>query len=294
MVKTWEQRDLILSRNGPDKHPSVLKVIAGCKDNKPTVKVFLNHNDEDAKKIFNDSDQIPKGTYFEFVNVADLSTEIFRGKEKSDHSSVNKSVRECLGQIIKNQGENMYAIYSTIVGLGIGTMDSNGSIQPCIIIYCLDKHLVPYGEKELPKSIEGWNCDMREDYVIFGSCFDCRIITNPNPGCCIGLHEPPNGSGSVGFLVKENDSTPERAGFLTAAHVAAGNWRDLYNSNSLLSTLDGFPFEYRIVHPLPPTQNVSRVIGRVKELFCGNWGPEGTGIDAAFVENDEPRRGGKP
>lgn len=285
---------MIQSINGPDKHPSVLKVIAGCKDNKPTVKVFLNHNDEDAMKILNDSDQIPKGTHFEFVNLADLSTEIFRGKEKIDHSSVNKSVRECLGQIIKNQGEKMYSNYSTIVGLGIGTMDSNGSVQPCIIIYCLDKHLVPYGEKELPKTLEGWNCDMREDIVMFGSCFDCRKITNPNPGCCIGLHEPPNGSGSVGFLVKENDSTPERAGFLTAAHVAAGNWRDLYYSNSLLSTLDGFPFEYRIVHPLPPTQNVSRVIGRVKELFCGNWGPEGIGIDAAFVENDEPRRGGKP
>lgn len=107
-----------------------------------------------------------------------------------------------------------------------------------------------YGEKEFFKIFEGWNCDMREDIVMFGSCFDCWKIINLNFGCCIGLYEFLNGSGFVGFLVKENDFILERVGFFIVVYVVVGNWCDLYYLNFLLLILDGFFFEYRIVYLL--------------------------------------------
>lgn len=134
---------------------------------------------------------------------------------------IEKNVREMLSKTIKNQAERIYANHSSVVGLGIGNMDRSGQITPCIIIYCLDKDLVPFGEKPPPKTLEGFCCDIREDFIMLGACFDCHEIAHPNPGCCIGL--PSNGIGSAGFLVKTNESGLKTSGFLTAAHVAAEN-----------------------------------------------------------------------
>eukprot|EP00105_Crassostrea_gigas_P038340 XP_019922488.1 PREDICTED: uncharacterized protein LOC109618667 [Crassostrea gigas] len=156
-------------------------------------------------------------------------------------------------------------------------------------MYSLDKDLIPYGEDPLPKSLDGWHCDVREDIVMFGMCFDCRQIPYPNPGCCIGL--PSNGIGSAGFLAKSTASKSPVTGFLTAAHVAARNWTDLYDYNELLSNLDTSGCGDEIAHPLLPGCTDYKIIGKVKESFCGNWGEECIGMDAAFVQNFEPRNG---
>lgn len=169
-------------------------------------------------------------------------------------------------------------------------MDYNGQIKPCIIIYCLDKDLVPFGEKPLPKTLEGFYCDIRKDFIMFGVCFDCHEITHPNPGCCIGL--PSNGIGSAGFLVKGNNSGLETSGFRTAAHVAAENWAELYYKNSFLSKLKFGQHNYEIVYPLLPNDVSGQIIGKVRESYCGNWGPEDIGIDAAFVQNYEQDKAG--
>lgn len=280
VVKTWEKReDLQCLRD----HPSVLKFIVGQKYNKPAIKVFLSHDDTSAIEK-----EIPKGTCFEIVNVAEKSKEIFEAeKEIMDYSSFldENHVRTKLGEIIKKHAEKLYAKHSSIVGLDAGCMDFEGKRQPCIIIYSLDKDLIPYGEDPLPKTLDGWHCDVREDIVMFGICFDCRQITYPNPGCCIGL--PSNGIGSAGFLAKSKGSKSPVTGFLTAAHVAAKNWTDLYDFNELLSNLVTGGDD--IVHPLLPGCTDYKIIGKVKESFCGNWGEEGVGMDAAFVQNFEPR-----
>lgn len=57
----------------------------------------------------------------------------------------------------------------------------------CIIIYCLDKDLVFFGEKLFLKILEGFFCDIWEDCIMFGGCFDCYEIVYLNFGCCIGL-----------------------------------------------------------------------------------------------------------
>lgn len=294
-VKTWEERENLQCLQRLEEYSSVLKYIAGQKDNTPAIKVFLSHDDTRAKNFFLDNDQIRKGTCFKFVNVAEKSKEIFEAeKEIMDYSSFSDEnhVRTKLGEIINKHAEKLYAKHSSIVGLDVGTcsIDFEGKRQPCIVIYSLDKDLVPYGEDPLPKYLDGWHCDVREDIVMFGICFDCRQSTFPNPGCCIGL--PSNGIGSAGFLVKSKGSESQVTGFLTAAHVAAINWTDLYNYNVLLSNLDTSGFQDEIAHPLLPGCTDYKIIGKVKESFCGNWGEEGIGMDAAFVQNFEPRNGG--
>lgn len=290
MIKTWQKRQDLRSISGLHQYPSVIKCIAGIKNEKMTIKVFLSYDDIEAKEFFKDNDQIPKDTVLDFVNVKEKSE---NRKKRRDliPFRITENVRKTLGQVIKNQGERVYASHSSVVGLGIGKMLVKNEIKPCIVLYSLDKDLIPFGEKPLPTCLEGWPCDIQEDVVMFGTCFDCRQITNPNPGCCIGL--PSNGIGSVGFLVKSKETESETAGFLTAAHVAAENWIDLYFSNSFLSVFNEGNLKYEIVHPLLPNCKDFQIIGKVKESFCGNWGSNGTGIDAAFVQNYEPSKGGK-
>lgn len=278
--------------SGLGNHKSILNLIAGIKNDKPTLKVFLGIDDQEAILFIKDHPGIPKGTVFEFFVVSSNKEQKDQAKRKN-HTSfpIEKNMREMLSKTIKNQGERIYAKHSIVVGLGIGNMDCNGQIVPCIIIYCLDKDLVPFGEEPLPKTLEGFYCDIREDFIMFGACFDCHKIAHPNPGCCIGL--PSNGIGSAGFLAKTNESGLETSGFLTAAHVAAENWTDLYYNKVLLSELEIDQYNYEIVHcPLLPNDNSGQIIGKVRESYCGNWGPEDIGIDAAFVQNYEQDKAG--
>lgn len=268
-------------------YKSVLKYVAGMKNNEHTIKIFLSYDDKDAKQYF--VRQLPKNIILEFVYVDEKSKEMKRtNKTNVEYTScsIETYERETLSHAITNQGEAIYAKFSSIIGFRIGKMFS----EPCIILYCLDKDLVPFGEKPLPKFINGWPCDIKEDFVMFGACFDCRQINHPNPGCCIGI--PSNGIGSVGFLVKQKGSSLETAGFLTAAHVAAENWTYLYQQNSFLSKIPRSDIAYQIAHPLQPNDTNYKYIGTVVESFCGNLGPDYTGIDAAFVQNYEPIKGG--
>lgn len=267
------------------RHPSVLKYIAGCKNENETMKVFLRHADEEAVKDFKQF--LGDAIKLHIVDIEKESKESAHDKEDSLYV-VDRLVRDSLSQTIKNQGERMYANHSGIVGLGIGTMNVTGKIMPCIIIYCLDKKLIPYGEKPIPEYLEGWHCDLREDIVMFGACFNCQSIAYPNPGCCIGL--PRRTFGSAGFLAKINTTEKPVTGFLTAAHVVAENWTELYQTNSFLSDLNVGDFQHEIYHPLFPENQNGQRIGRVRESFCGDF--EGYGIDAAFVQNHKEFPGG--
>lgn len=291
-MSLWEKREAMKNLSGLDSHKSVLNLIAGIKNDKPTLKVFLSTDDQQAIRFIKDHREIPKGTVFEFVVVKSNKEQKDPAKIKNYSSyPIEKNVREMLSKTIKNQGERIYANHSSVVGLGIGNMDCSGQRTPCIIIYCLDKDLVPFGEKPLPKTLEGFCCDIREDFIMFGACFDCHEIAHPNPGCCIGL--PSNGIGSAGFLAKTNESGLETSGFLTAAHVAAENWTDLYYKKALLSEFKVGQYNYEIVHcPLLPNDNSGQIIGKTRESYCGNWGPEDIGIDAAFVQNYEQDKAG--
>lgn len=297
MVETWQKREVIEDRTLTN-HQSVLRYIAGVKNEKPFVKVYLRYEDKTAMTVFQNLPH-PKDTVVEFVNITTLAKE-----NKSMPKTVNntktamcKDVRDKLNKIISSRAEIIFANYSNVVGMGVSDVRFEGDKmfeEPCIVVHCLDKTLIPYGEKQLPLSIEGYPCDIRESIFMFGSCVDCRN-RYPDPGCSIS--RPYEGCiGSAGFLVQNTSTT----GFLTAAHVAMKDVEDLHSAELYLSQCKSlassdYDFarkQHSIVHPAWQQNDTNIVIGEVKESFIGNYSGK-IGIDAAFIKTSEERLGGK-
>lgn len=267
------------------QHPNILSYIAGKKNGISLVKVFLRHEDKDTVDFFRNRCSM------ENVNFINVSKVFGSMPMKTRETLINDSLmeqeeREQLSFLIKTHREKLMAMHSNIVGLGVGTkMQKENERVPCIVIHCLDKSLIPFGEQPLPMTIDGFLVDIRENFVLFGCCLNCSSLKS---GCAIGRRSS-NFAGSVGFIVRsKHHSNFQQHGFLTAAHVAIEKFYELYFRNNLLSRdiLNGTRHE--IVHP-PMTD---RVVGNVVESFCGNYGHQCIGMDAAFVTvNDEKLRG---
>ena len=280
MLEEWVKREAIQpSRSELEQHPSVLKYILGQKQGKPCVKVFFKEHDTLAEDIFlKEGNHLSKETKYEFINMKEeiknirvIQKEIRIRERKAQ--AIHSTTRTRLNEIIRKKGEQICAKYSSVVGIDVSnilTYHEGITETPCIVLYCLDESLVPFGENPLPSSIDGFPCDIRVDLVMFGSCRSENCI-NLNPGCDIGsLHF----AGSAGFLVNKPYDPYE--GFLTAAHVAAGNASGIYRRNS-----DNFDntngSNEKIMHPSESVYSV----GTVDNLIFGNYCSYGA--DVAIV-----------
>lgn len=121
-------------------------------------------------------------------------------------------------------------------------------LEFCIVIYCLDKNIVLFGEKLFLNFIDGVDCDYREDFVRFLMCCVIMVVyINIELGCSIGRDEI-NDVGFVGFLV---EIVRNECGFFIVVYVVILNFYKLYIYKVLL--LDIFYFndiEYVIVYLL--------------------------------------------
>lgn len=214
--------------------------------------------------------------------------------EKLERSApeIQKETREEMNKVIKRHAKFLFANHSSVIGIEISNVrwDNNKFVNElCIVLRCLDESILPYGELPLPKILEGFPCDIREDFVMFGSCVGCRTLSI---GCSIGVPLM-NSAGSVGFFVRSNESSNgfSKCGFLTAAHVAIKKCNELYEHESLLSKDPLANMSHEIVHPSYADNATTAVIGKVIESYFGNW-TNGTGIDAAFVQTNQQNLGG--
>lgn len=126
MVETWQKREVIEDRTLTN-HQSVLRYIAGVKNEKPFVKVYLRYEDKTAMTVFQNLPH-PKDTVVEFVNITTLAKE-----NKSMPKTVNntktamcKDVRDKLNKIISSRAEIIFANYSNVVGMGISDVRFEG------------------------------------------------------------------------------------------------------------------------------------------------------------------------
>lgn len=299
-VKSWKKKDM------PDtailkKNPHILHYITGVHGNKTVLKCFVRGDDKEEKKI---EDELKKEWFphlkylqIEFFNIDKESEGISNDEqeiEEEEKISMNleEPTRTQLEEVITKNQNHLYQRYSNIIGIGISNVrcerkekERKFLKEPCIVLYCLDKHIVPFGEKPLPTSIDGWPCDHREDFAMLEKCpFPCPSpdYDFPELGCSIG----PNlwTTGSVGFMVQsQNDS--KATGFLTAAHVAVRNLEnrqhfpcvELYTTDKIwhLSSADDI-------------KNCEEV-GRVVNAFYGNY--DGRGLDVAHIESYVDREG---
>lgn len=303
-IEEWMKRDIVRDRSVLQKYPSILKYITGYRDSvdeKQVVKVFLCGEDEKTETFFKDCCAYSKDLQFEFVNVKrykDRNKEVEELKILERKARpVDTATRKELKQIIEEYGKKIYALFSNVVGIQIGTARKVENLPQqgtCIILYCLDKCLIPFGEKPLPEKIAGWPCDIREDFVRFGRCprnCPAQRQSHPDPGCSIGIKSD-NSSGSAGFLYESREPNNKLGdGFFTAAHVAVKDLKKLCPDTSFtMANLS--PDDNIIVHRSDPKigNNYYRV-GRVVEAFFGKR--EDIDLDFAAVKIRERRNGGK-
>lgn len=282
VINEWRKRKVISDESVLLTHPSIVKYIAGYKgDSGTVVKVFLSNGNEQDKMFFKEKCAVGEDTQFEFVNVG-KSKEILEEVKnikvlERQAPAVDKATRMELNKIIRENAEKIYAKHSQVVGMRIGKVRRVGvTIQnePCIILYCLDKIIIPFGEKPLPDYIAGWPCDLREDFVMFGACPNQCLPsrqTFPDPGCSIGVPLDEN-SGSVGFLFESRDKM-KTYGFLTASHVAIKQpYLQLFQSDATFRSLELKSEDHCIVHPswTDNGHNDHRV-GSVVQAYFGNY-----------------------
>ena len=269
MLEEWVKREAIQPGSSDlEQYPSVLKYILGRKEEKPCIKVFFKEHDSVAEGIFlKKGRQLSIETKYEFINMKeeikkkrDKQNEI-RIKERKAHP-IPPPTRTRINEIVRKKGKEIYAKYSSVFGIDASNILTNRQDvleTPCIVLYCLDESLVPFGENPLPKSIGGFPCDIRVDLVMFGSCRseNCEAL---NPGCDIGsLHF----AGSAGFLV----NAPYE-GFLTAAHVARNKESliDIYKEESA-NFDDTKGSDEEIMHPSGSVY----CAGTVENIIFGNY-----------------------
>lgn len=275
MVKEWEKRETFEASDEIEDYDSVLTYIVGRKkDKKPYVKVFMKKQDDDAEQFFRkQGNKISNDTICEFVNIKDqLKKNQKEAKEIQDYerrgNEFSLQTKQNLNQIVNVEAEKIYAKYSNVVRIGIsGVLHENQKLiyKPCIVLYCLDKNLIPFGEKPLPEYINGYPCDIREDVIVFGSCKHCNCL---NTGCDIGSKYS---AGSAGFFV----NFPFE-GFLTAAHVTVKNVIDVYQFIS--DNFDKTNGQKEVIMHPSSSQNM---VGEVEKCICGNYFSYGT--DVAIV-----------
>lgn len=292
MNNEWENRDVIKDQKDLTKTKSIINFVAGRKNGKPVVKVYLRYHDKKAIDVFKKNENI------EVVTIAERIEELSENMKKITmnekiNQAVQMSEKKRFGRVINNQAGYFYENHTNVVGLGISNVRCIGDNiypEPCIVIYCLDKSIIPYGENKLPETIQGIPCDLREDMVLFGTSTEC-LYENPIPGCSVGMSCSPE-FGSVGFLAKSNATSENPVtGFLTAAHVAILELHALYRAKSLLSECKFGKEKRTIVHPSWGHSANSESIGEVVESYCGNY--HAAGMDAAFVKNYKPTPGGR-
>lgn len=303
-IEEWLKREVVRDRSVLKNHPSILKYITGYRDavdKKQVVKVFLNCDDKESERIFKESCDASKNLQFEFVNV-----ERYNDKNEEDVQirlrerkapAVVTSIRKKMKQFIQDHAEKIIALFSNVIGIQIGKARRVGSLiqeGPCIILYCLDKSLIPFGEKPLPKYIAEWPCDVREDFVRCGRCpKNCQAQNEslPDTGCSIGIKSD-SSSGSAGFLYESKEPTNALGdGLLTAAHVAVKDLEKLNHTKSF-TTANLCSDKNIIVHPsFVENRNRNYRVGRVVEAFHGNH--EGIGLDFAVIKINESRNKGK-
>lgn len=316
VVKSWKRKDM------PDteileKNPSILQYITGVKGGKTAIKIFLSGDDEVEKKIKDDLKKAwflhLKDIQIDFLNINKLSKSTLDEAKKiqlkeKHHPALNESTRRKLEDVIKTNQKNLYKKYSNIIGIGISNVrreEKTFVTGPCIVLYCLDKNIVPFGENTMPSSTGGYPHDLREDFAMLEICPNTcpsSDIDSPELGCSIGIDSKIDGTtGTAGFMVQSvNDS--DEFGFLTAAHVAVAESK---RNKTHLKKAD-LKGEIKIIHPsyindeeirekveilkkenknisFEKVKDLNSEFGYVVEAFYGNY--EERGLDLAYVQS---------
>lgn len=154
----------------------------------------------------------------------------------------------------------------------------------CIVLYCLVKDIILFGEKKLLVFFEGYLCDIREDFVMFGNgkcLYECLVFNKSffEFGCCIGIIDF---YGFVGFLVEFGNYL--ECGFLIVLYVVVLGFKVFYRFNICLLNISFLRNEEFVVYIINLVFEYKNV-GEVVEVFFGNCDFK-EGVDLVLVKSE--------
>ena len=303
VIEEWTKREIVPDRERLFRRfPSFLTLIAGKRKGRSIVEVFLRDSDKKADILDYLKERCKLSFDVEFYasdvserrqRETESSEKVKHNKEMNPLSEVEKHTMGNMRKLVQIHEDILLANYSNLVGIGVSRIvDGIRCGKPCIVLHCLDKTIVPFGENMLPKFIEGYPVEVQENLYTFAYCETCPPI---DYHCSIGTLHFENGKtytreGSVGFFVN-NRLDSHGSGFLTAAHVVFSQTqlKHIYNSKDIFCKADEED-NYKILHQSKADKKTFEVIGQVNKAFFGNCNttPNGVdtlvGIDAAYVK----------
>lgn len=295
VVEEWTKREIV-----PDKgklfhnFPSILTLIAGKRKDRSIVGIFLRDDKEKADILhyLQDICKVSFDVEFYHSDVSERRQEEVESLEEIKHkkkinllSNVEKHTMGNMRKLIQKHEDILLASYSNLVGIGVSRIvDGSRCGKPCIVLHCLNETIVPFGENMLPKFIEGYPVEVKENLYTF-AIEHCKTCPPIDYNCSIGNQLPDptkNTAGSVGFFVKNTEKVQE-GGFLTAAHIALceEQLNHIHETNALFTRTEG-DMNFKIVHPSLIDSNMFDVIGNVHNAFFGNL--DTVGNDTAYVQ----------
>ena len=301
VVEDWTKREIIRTRKELlSEFPSILTMLAGERDENSIVKVFLRDiGKKPSEKDLRDFCSISPDVKIDFTNVKEeceknvkIQKTMRKHKEINPLSKEERYLMENMLETIQKYDFFLMANHSNLVGIGVSRIldDEIRFGQPCIVFHCIDKTIIPFGERMLPKFLEGYPVELKESIFDFSLCQNCPALNND---CSIGRHGDNQSAGSVGFFVK-NHKSPTDIGFLTAAHVAFSKDQltTLYDTNNVFGPHAGQD-HHKIVHPSLMDSSDVNDIGNVHTACFGNFTKVNNrrssirGIDAAYVKSTD-------
>ncbi|XP_062615999.1 uncharacterized protein LOC134277689 [Saccostrea cucullata] len=170
------------------------------------------------KGIIEMKDGIPEkamGVNLVLYNYTQPSDEAYTVFNSTEASSAIK-----LPVIAEREARKLFIRHSNLTLISASPFKSTGYSKgkhkvvrkPCISLLCLHKGYIPFGEKEFPKQINGFDVDVQEGYCSFGS--GRSIDFGGHIRRARGINTP--GNGSIGGFV---DLSNDAVGLITCAHV---------------------------------------------------------------------------
>ncbi|XP_062578316.1 uncharacterized protein LOC134240240 [Saccostrea cucullata] len=187
--------------------------------------------------------------------------------------------------ITEKEAKTLFKKHSNLTLISVSPFKSTGYLKgkhrivekTCISLLCLHKGYIPFGEREFPKQINGFDVDVQEGYCSFGS--GRSIDFGGHIRRAKGINTPGNGS-IGGFVDLPNDTV----GLITCAHV-------VFSSDELIipnSEIQNYVLARGIdlnVEFFDKNHHNFQVCGTIVDK-CFPLSSDNTSVDAALIKLD--------
>ncbi|XP_061193827.1 uncharacterized protein LOC133202060 [Saccostrea echinata] len=212
--------------------------------------------------------------------------------QPSDEASIvfNSFSASCssgdLPVITENDARKLFKKHSNLTLISASPYKSSGYPKGkhiivekrCISLLCLHKGFIPFGEREFPKQINGFDVDVQEGYCSFGS--GRSIDFGGHIRRAKGINTP--GHGSIGGFV---DLSNGSVGLITCAHVVFST-DELFKTNSEIEDYVLCRDTDLKVEFFDKNQHNFQVCGNIVNK-CFPTSIDDISVDAALIELDQ-------